>query len=108
MNLTVPLLVQEHKRPGTGKPLFVVRPLFVERPAEADEELGRAVTKLARTLRKHLDALGREPRHDALADWTFSPEVAEHVVDTTIELRKQTARLRFLAVSLEALDRRLA
>ena len=111
MNLFVPLLVHEYKRPGSGKPLFLVRPLFARSPAESDEQLGRAVTKVARSLRQVLDELGKAARHDepgALADWTFNPDLRDHVVDVEVELRHQTAKLRFLVVAFEALGRTVA
>jgi ATP-dependent Clp protease ATP-binding subunit ClpA len=108
MNLFVPLLVQESKRPGSGKPVFFVRPLFVPSPAESDEQLGRAITKLARSLRHVFDELGKHPRHDeqrGLADWTFNPDLRDQTVDVDVELRHQTAKLRFPVVTFEALGR---
>jgi ATP-dependent Clp protease ATP-binding subunit ClpA len=111
MNLTLPILVQEWKRPGTGTPAFVVRPLFAAQPYESDVQLGRAITKLARSLRTILDAAGRSMRHDApggLADWTFNPDVREHAISANVELKSQTAHLRFLVVAFHALDRTIA
>src|SRR4051794_38322137 len=111
MNFTIPILVQEWKRPGSGTPAFVVRPLFAPQPYESDLQLGRAITKLARSLRNILDGAGRSMRHDepgGLADWTFNPDVREHTVSADVELRSQTAHLRFLVVAFHALDRTIA
>src|SRR5688572_7907471 len=108
MNLTIPLYVEERKRPGLPAPVFTVRPLFFDQPSESAELLSRAVTKLAQSLRRLLDALGKQMRHDELAAWTFNPELDERQVDLTVQLRRSTARCRLRIVSFDALGRRVA
>ena len=55
-------------RPGHADADVFVRPLFFEGPFRASDLLSRATTKLASDLRQWLDKLGKNPRHDDLAD----------------------------------------
>jgi ATP-dependent Clp protease ATP-binding subunit ClpA len=106
MNLTVPLYV-ESRRQGS-ETLYLVRPLFFARPARHHERLERALHLLAHELRLHLHHLGKQPRHEELAAWSFNPRLDYQRIDLTIELRKRTARLRLLVVLFDALGRRVA
>ena len=108
MNVVVPLLVEETPRPGSPSPMFTVRPLLDDGPHGQDEHLSRAVTKLANELRKQLDGLGRNMRHDDLLRWTFCPEVIEHHLKEKLILRRGTANVRVLVVAFDAIDRRIA
>lgn len=107
MNLALPVYVEEHKVPGQSATQFVMRPLFFTAPHESGPVLSTVLGKLAREIRKQLDALGIGPRHDALIPWTFTPDVAETSVKFTLQLRRQTSDCRLLVVSFEALDRRI-
>jgi ATP-dependent Clp protease ATP-binding subunit ClpA len=108
MNLTIPLLVSETRPPGTSTPMFGVTPLLERGPSGQSQHLSRAVTKLANELRKHLDQLGRQPRHDQLLRWTFCPAISEHQLKERLILRRGTAEVRVLVVSFAAFDRRIA
>jgi len=107
MNITVPLLVSETRRPKTSGPLFCVRPLFYQNPIAQDEQLSRATAKLTRELRKLLDNLARHPRHDQLLRWMFCPEIEEDHLKTRVLLDHGTADCRVLVVSFQALGRRI-
>jgi hypothetical protein len=108
MNIIVPLLVSETRRPNTVGPLFSVRPLFFQKPIAQDVQLGRATAKLTRELRKLLDNLARHPRHDQLLRWMFCPEIEEDHLKTRVLLDRGTADCRVLVVSFQALGRRIA
>jgi ATP-dependent Clp protease ATP-binding subunit ClpC len=108
MKLTIPLFVEEKRRADFATPLLSARPLFFPGPTGQAEHLSRAITKLAQALRKRLDALGKQPRHDALLPWTFAPKLEEHRLNGRIVLRRGTVEVRALVVSFMALDRRLA
>lgn len=108
MKLTLPLLVEETRRPDSPRPLFSVRPLFFPGPCGQGEHLSRATAKLAQALRKHLDEIGKRLRHDGLLPWTFCPTVEEQHLKSKLVLRRNTADCRVLVVSFHALDRRLA
>ena len=108
MKLTIPLYVEEHRPKGAAAPTFAVRPLFFEAPVQRGEQLNRVVSKLAGDVRRLLDGLGSEPRHDALAEWTFCPELEDRRFDLKLELRRQTPQVRVTVVSFAALGRRLA
>src|SRR5438105_4683062 len=107
MNLTIPIYVAEERPEGTTAPVFVVRPVFFEKPAFRAELLSQAMGKLAQELRKQLDGMGKSPRQDELVRWTFSPHLEEHPVQFSIEVRKQTRRCRFLVLAFEALGRKV-
>jgi ATP-dependent Clp protease ATP-binding subunit ClpC len=102
MKLTLPLSV--HSAEG----MFTVRPLFFAAPSAQSPKLERALHKLTRLLREDLHFLGKQLRHDALARYTFNPELDTRRLDVAIELRRRTAKCRFLFVQFEAFDRRVA
>jgi ATP-dependent Clp protease ATP-binding subunit ClpA len=108
MKLTLPLLVQESHRPGSKTPVYSVRPLFFAGPIGRGEHLSRAMTKLAQEVRKRLDDLGKQLRHDGLLPWTFCPTVEEHHLKAKLVLRRGTADCRALVISFAALERKLA
>jgi ATP-dependent Clp protease ATP-binding subunit ClpC len=107
VNLTIPLYIETRKTPERTQE-FVVRPLFFPHPLRKHEKLERAMHLIALDLRLELAELGKQPRHDELARWTFGPNVEPHRLDVKVELRKRTARLRLMFVTFEALGRRLA
>ncbi len=108
MNVNIPLVVTEHKRANAPAPTFSVRPLFFHGPHEHSTELGRCVNKIADTLRKHLERLGKSIYHFDLVDWTFSPTLEEQHLKTRIFLRRGTVEVNVLVVTFESLDRKLA
>ena len=108
MNVTIPVLVEETKRPDLAAPMYTVRALLRDGPRGQGEHLSRAMSKLANELRKALEALGRQARHDDLLPWTFCPAVADQTLKTRLTLRRGTAQVRVLVISFNALDRRIA
>src|SRR5690349_3600985 len=98
MNLTLPVYVESRKPPG-GAAVFHVRPLFFAKPLLRGDRLDRVLVRLAQDLDAQLTSLGREGRHDELARWTFHPRLAQQRIELTLELRRRTARCRFLFVS---------
>jgi ATP-dependent Clp protease ATP-binding subunit ClpA len=69
-------------------------------------QLSSVMSKLAREVRRGLDALADGARQEGLVPWTFSPVLAEEVVRFTLALRRQTADVGFMVVSFEAFGRR--
>jgi ATP-dependent Clp protease ATP-binding subunit ClpA len=108
MTFTIPIYCEEGRAENSSAPLFLARPLFFRSPQAKGEKLNRVTARLVTDLRKHLQALGRQARHDDLAPWTFAPEVETHLLDLAFELRSGRAKGKFLFVILSALDRRLA
>ncbi|MCA9061057.1 MAG: AAA family ATPase, partial [Planctomycetaceae bacterium] len=105
MEITVPVYVEsvtERKRT-----LYRVRPLFRPGPYAQAEMLEQAYNRLTHELRELLIPLGRMPRHDELAEWTFYPELKTQTVRVRIHVRRQTALLKLLLVTLEHFDRRI-
>jgi ATP-dependent Clp protease ATP-binding subunit ClpA len=102
MKITIPVSVQSQRG------LFTVRPLFFENPRVQAAKLERALHKLTRELRETLHFLGKQLRHDTLANYTFHPELDARRLDVPIELRRRTANCRFLFVMFEAFERRIA
>src|SRR5688572_16132181 len=107
MVFTVPILIEE--RPGalTRGPTFIVRPVFRGEPIQRAEKLGRALNKLTSDLHQLLYDLGRDPRHDALAEWTFYPSLEETTLDLRLELTSGSSLRRFFLVGYPALGRKL-
>ena len=108
MNITIPIYVEEQPQPDSSAKLYFVRPLFFRQPFLRDENLRRAMNNLVRELSKHFANLGKEMRHDELADYCFAPAVEDHLLKLSLDLGKQRAQVRFLFVRMEAFGRRLA
>ena len=102
MKLTLPLSV--HSDEG----MFTVRPLFFAGPSAQSPKLERALHKLTRLLREDLHFLGKLASSRCAWPGTFNPELDARRLDVAIELRRRTAKCRFLFVQFEALDRRVA
>ncbi|MCA9008823.1 MAG: ATP-dependent Clp protease ATP-binding subunit [Planctomycetaceae bacterium] len=93
----------------TGKPPdYVVRPLFFSSPETNSQFLQSALNKLTHRLREMFVELGKDQRHDALAAWTYCPEVETKRCEVRIEVAKQSARLKLLLVMMQQFDRRIA
>src|SRR4029079_16841252 len=95
-------------RPGAPGPEFFVRPLFFPRPSRQSDLLSRATSKLATDLRRQLDELGRNMRHEALANWCFAPDVAEHHLKLRLDLRRSAPLVKTLFVTFAAMGRTVA
>src|SRR5215207_3356277 len=87
---------------------YAARPLFFPRPARTDDNLNRLLTKLAGDIVRAIESDARADRQDAAARWAFAPPVAQHRLALEIELRRRTARGKFLFVAFDHLGRRLA
>lgn len=107
MNVTLPIYV-ERQTQEDGRPRHRVRPLFHDEPKQADEQLGRALGRLAADLRELLQELGKHRRHERLAVWTFCPEIEHHRFDFTLELKSGRFKCCFLVAAFAALGRRIA
>ena len=57
MNVTVPVYIEELRPEGVATPTHRIRPLFFTEPEERDQSLSRAVTKLAKSLKRRLEKL---------------------------------------------------
>jgi ATP-dependent Clp protease ATP-binding subunit ClpC len=108
MNVTVPIYIEELRPEGTSTALHRIRPLFFPSPEAQDENLNRAVTKLAKLLKREFDRLGANDDHSELASYSFCPNIEDHSLKLTLELGKRRVACRFLAVVVRALGRKLA
>src|SRR2546422_85940 len=107
MTFSIPIFIEE-RAAGAGHPtLFIVRPLFHPAPIQKAEKLSRALNKLTSDLHQVLHDLGREPRHDQLADWAFHPLFEEATLDLRLELDSGSHLRRFFLAGYSALDRKL-
>src|SRR5438046_800509 len=108
MNLLIPVYIEEHKLPGEASPQFTLRPLFFKAPAKSARKLSAGMSKLAQAIRNRPDAVAQEPLQHQLIPWTFSPALSEHRLKFSLQLRRQTAEVRFVVVTFDAFDRRIA
>ena len=102
MQFRIPAYVQQTKNSYTA------RPLFFPEPARHDDNLNRLLTKLTRDIVTGLEGLARDHRHDELAAWSFSPRVTAHRLPLEIELRRRTAKVKYLVAAFDHFDRRIA
>ena len=107
MIFSIPILVEERPVAEAKPALFTVRPLFRTEPVHRAEKLSRALTRLNNDLHQLLQNLGKEPRHDELADWTFHPQFEEVVAEIRLELSSGSSLRHFLFVGYPALGRKL-
>ncbi|HRH42135.1 MAG TPA: AAA family ATPase [Pyrinomonadaceae bacterium] len=108
MNISIPILVTEQKQANQPAPTVFVRPLFALRPVEQGSSMQRALNKLAKTLREQFEYLGKEARHDAIASLTFSPYLSSKIVQFRIYLASQTFDCKYLFVTFDAFDKKIA
>lgn len=108
MKFTIPVYVKQLPPDEEGIGSYEVSPLFVPYHSIRNELLSRAMTRLARDIRKTLHSLGRQKQTEEMAPWSFCPTVEEHRYDIDVELRRRVAHCRFLVIAFKALDRKLA
>ena len=108
MNVTVPIYIEELRSEGSPVPVFKIRPLFFLEPEERDENLNRAVTKLAKSLKREFDRLGAHDDHRELAAYTFCPDVEDRLLKLDLDLGKRRVASRVLMIVFEGLGSKLA
>ncbi len=107
MNITIPIYIEQQPQQNQP-PVYLVRPLFVAEPIVRDEELRRAITKFVKASRKVFDKLGKQMRQTGIAEYTFAPDIEEHTLRFSLNLKEQTANCKFLFITFNALGRRIA
>lgn len=107
MVFTIPILVEERPARDAQSTSFLVRPLFHGQPAQRADKLSRALNQLTSDLQELLGELGRDPKHDALARWTFNPAIEETVEELRLELNSGWLKSRFFFASYGTLGRKL-
>ena len=107
MIFAIPIFVEERSSGLTSPPTYIVRPLFHCEPVQRAEKLSRALAKLSNDLYQLLHQFGQEPRHDQLAQWTFSPPLDESTLDLRLELSTGSHRRYFFFTGYTALERKL-
>ncbi len=107
MNVTIPVLVTEQKQPNSSAAVQIVRPLFFPDLIEQAESLQRALNKLANNLRAQIELLGKEARHESVAEMCQSPALTAKIVDLRLNLGAENFDCRYLFVSLAGFGRRL-
>ncbi|HVW02544.1 MAG TPA: AAA family ATPase, partial [Planctomycetaceae bacterium] len=107
MQLTIPIYVETRRDGQPARERHTVRPLFFPLPVRTDESLGRAMSKLTQELTRELMRLGTEARHEALAEYTFAPDLEQHRMELRLELRRWVVQGKFFVVAFRALGRRI-
>ncbi|MDA1232786.1 MAG: hypothetical protein O2856_18615, partial [Planctomycetota bacterium] len=108
MKITIPVLIETMSTTAGKAPEYVVRPLYFSAPVAKSQFLQSALNKLTHRLREILVELGKTPRHEAIAEWTYCPEVETKRCEVRIEVSRQSARLKLLLVMMQQFDRRIA
>ncbi len=107
MEIKVLVYVETASLAAGKPPEYVVRPLFFDGPEAKSTFLQSALNKLMHHLRENLVELGKAQRHDALAAWTYCPELETRRCEIRLEVAKQFARLKLLLVMIPRFDRRI-
>lgn len=106
MKLTIPLY--QEKFSHEGRDVFFVRPLFYSDVEALRPELRRATDSVRTALRKLLQKLSEEARHDALAWHAQCPEVSEQHVSLRLQLKRRSVETRFLFAVYQQGEQRIA
>ena len=107
MEIKVPVYVETASLVAGKPPEYVVRTLFFDGPEAKSTFLQSALNKPTHRLRENLVELGKVQRHDALAAWTYCPELETKRCEIRLEVAKQFARLKLLLVMIPEFDRRI-
>src|SRR2546421_6903422 len=107
MLLTIPIYL-EGRRAADGPTVYAARPLFFAGPEVRGERIDRLLARLGLALAEQFQKLGKLSRHDDLAACTFNPPLRTQRLDLALQLRRRTARGRFLVVLFRQFGRRLA
>jgi ATP-dependent Clp protease ATP-binding subunit ClpA len=107
VDITIPIYV-ESRRPARGAVVYTARPLFFCTPLLRGDKLDRLLTRLSHELGQRLADLGRAARHDELARYTFNPAIRQQRHNILLQLRRRTARCRFLFTIFRQFDRSIA
>jgi ATP-dependent Clp protease ATP-binding subunit ClpA len=107
MLFSIPILVEENSEAAARLTSFVVRPLLHAGPVARADKLSRALNRLTSQLQELLTKLGREPRHDALAEWTFHPIFEETTLELRLELNSGSQKCQLFFAGYPALERKL-
>lgn len=94
MKLTIPLYQEKYR--NEGQDVFFVRPLFFNNVEASRPELRRATDSVRNALRKVIQAMGQEMRHDALSWATQCPEISERHVKVRIQLKRRSVETSYL------------
>lgn len=108
MIFNIPIYVHQVREDANQPFRYEAQPLFVDFPAERNEVLSRAVTRLSREIRKALRRYVRNGQAEELIPWSFSPSYQDQPCDLRLALHRRVASCRFLVVTLKAFDRKLA
>jgi ATP-dependent Clp protease ATP-binding subunit ClpC len=108
MNFNIPIYIKETYRSSADMPLYEIRPLFVDGFVARHQLIRRAMTLLAKDVRKELYHLVRNGENDMLMLWSFSPEMEDHRYKVTLQLHRRTAKCQFFVIAFKSLDRKLA
>ena len=107
MIFAIPIFIEERSSGPASPSTYIVRPLFQSEPLQRAEKLSRALAKLSNELHQLLHDLGQEPRHDQLAQWTFSPLLDEFTLELRLELNSGSHRRNFFFAGYAALEGKL-
>lgn len=107
MKITVPIYIEQQQE--SGQPAsYVVRPLFFHEPLARDEDLQRAIAKLAKAMRRELDEAGKKMWQNDLAAYSFAPELSDQLLSFDLDLKTRRAVCRMLFITFNSLNRRIA
>ncbi len=108
MQFSIPIYV-EVRRSNRGEDEYSIRPLFLyEGPIRKGARLSRALQRLSVDVRKGIRECAQMRRQDALAQWSFCPQIDDEVFETRVVIKRATHDVRLLLISFQALDRRVA
>lgn len=101
MNLSIPIYIERQ-----GEQLSFC-PLFAPENKMRHRNMERGMASLSAKLRRVLNELNRQNRHDELARYSFQPEFEDRMLDFRIIADKKSVRVRLLFVLIRHSDRRI-
>lgn len=104
MLFRVPIYVTATHEKGT----YLAHPLFFPDVVETNDNLNRLISKLARVVVQAIENLGKSERQDQCAAWSFNPPLTQHRLSLNIDLRRRTAKVKYLFIVFKQMGKRIA
>ncbi len=87
---------------------YAARPLFFSHPVRTDDTLSRLLSKLTGDIVREIEKAAKNERQDHVATWAFAPALSQHRLPIEVDLRKRQVKAKYLFVTFDHFDRRVA
>lgn len=113
MEINIPIYIEEHRTDETTEVSYHAWPIFAQlldqsHLVERGEKIHTTINKLVKNLRRFLTEVGERTNQTLIAQFSYCPEIEEHLLKLTIDLGYRRLPAKFLFVTFETFGRRVA